>query len=280
MENVDLIEKLNSAIAESSQAHTDGIAAYETAAKLQQISTTLLNEMKSQYGVDDKEYEKIIDKCAARIIECSMDSYNLFAKEVEKGDVARFKEYLPRIKDLLMSINVKALSSNLKEKVFQQRAKISDVIDYEDDYIRHMQHICYYCGKNKAVESASCKQNLYSLLDRQLNIAGSSVTYLKTSYLSIDRCEKCKSIHYKRDSLAWILGVIVCLITTLLFVKYILPDGYVFGVLLGVFIGFVSYKLFFLLFKNSSVKNKKDIKEYPEVRHMLEKGWSTEEPIP
>ena len=280
MENVDLIEKLNAEIEVSSQSHDDGAAAFEAGAKLQQESTLLLNELKSQRGAGDEEYEKLVDTCAVQVVQCCLDSYNLFAKEVEKGNVERFKEYLPKIKDLLMSINVKALSPDLKEYVYKQRVGISDVIDHEEDYIRHIQHICYYCGKNKAVESANFKQNVYVELERVDTIIGSAVQYLESPYIEVDRCKKCKAIHERRDKIAAFgSALILCAVTFAVCMLIELS-----AILLGLFIGgvcaLIYYKLFFFFTRNNAVKNKLDTKNYPEIRHRLEKGWSTEEPKP
>lgn len=277
---MSLTEQVNNEISKAKSVKGDGAAMFEAGAALQRNAEPLLEQLEGLLGAGSMEYKLIINKCAKAVLQCCIDSFNTLQNKIEDDEAKCFKEYAPRIKSLLASIDTTKVSDVLKGRIENNLKTISGVVKELDEFVLLNSHLCYYCGKNKAVPSAQYKQLMYLKTgSREISSLETEVIF-KQCEIKIDRCEQCKEIHDKGSG--WILAVTaVCIVAAAVVLCIVTGDEYglIFGCLLGALIGFiVSLIVDGIKRRKYQIKMDLDVDEHPIVKKLKKKGWSTTEP--
>lgn len=270
---------LNDEINKAKMVHDNGVAIYDTAANLCTIAKPLLVSLEDMLGLDSTEYKLLTDKYAKTVLQCCIDSFNALQKEMDNGSADQFKEYAPKIKSLLESIDKSKLSAVVTGRIESNLKTISEIVTNLDAYIISQSHLCYYCGKNKALPSAQYKQEMFLETGRNRTFNKRQV-FFKQCEIGIDRCEQCKEIHDKGSG-----GILA--VYALFAIAGIVALSIIANVILGIIVGWLPGLLIGYIVesivdgnkrKKYHVKVEKDIYEHPLVKRLMKEGWTTTEP--
>lgn len=272
-------EKLNAEISKVKAAKENGVTMYEAGTVFQQNAQPLLKQLEGLLGADSMEYKLLVDKYAKALLQCCIDSFNTLQNKIDDGEAVLFKEYAPKIKALLESIDIAKVSDVVKGRIETNMKTISEVVEDLDGYVLSNSHLCYYCGKNKAVPSAQFKQMMYLETERKTTFNKRQV-FFKQLEIGIDRCEQCKEIHDKGSGgilAVYAIFAIAGIIVLSVFTSFLL--GLFVGWIPGVIIGYIVESI-----SDGSkrrkyhVKVEKDIYEHPLVKRLTKEGWTTTKP--
>lgn len=272
-------EKLNAEISKAKAVKEDGVAMYEAGAALQRNAKPLLEQLEGLLGVSSMEYKLLVDKCAKAVLQCCIDSFNSLQNKIDDGEAECFKEYAPKVKALLASVDTTKVSDVVKGRIETNLKTISEVVDDLDGYVLSNSHLCYYCGKNKAVPSAQYKQEMFLETGRNRTFNKRQV-FFKQCEIGIDRCEQCKEIHDKGSG-----GILA--VYALFAIAGIVALSIIANVILGIFVGWMPGLLIGYIVesivdgnkrKKYHVKVEKDIYEHPLVKRLMKEGWTTTKP--
>jgi len=276
----DIYQIVNVEINKAKSVKEDGVAMYEAGSALQRNAKPLLEQLEGLLGAESMEYKLLVDKCAKAVLQCGIDSFNTLQNKIEDGEAEHFKKYAPKIKSLIASIDTTKVSDVVKGRIETNWKMIYGVVKDLDGYVLIKSHLCYYCGKNKAVPSAQYKQLMFLETGRRETTSNDIEISYKQCEIKIDRCEQCKEIHDKGSG--WILAVFaVCIVaaSVVLCIVTNVSFGLVVGWFLGLIIGFIVKSIVDRSKRRKyHVKMDEDIDEHPLVKKLKKKGWTTMEP--
>jgi hypothetical protein len=276
----DINQIVNIEISKAKLVKKDGAAMYEAGATLQRNAKPLLEQLEGLLGASSLEYKRLVDKCAKAVLQCCIDSFNTLQNKIEDGEVEHFKKYAPKIKTLLASVDTTMVSDIVKDRIETSLKTIFDIVHDLDGYVLIKSHLCYYCGKNKAVPSAQYKQLMFLETGRRETTSNDIEISYKQCEIKIDRCEQCKKIHDKGSG--WILAVFaVCIVaaSVVLCIVTNVSFGLAVGWFLGLIIGFIVKSIVDRSKRRKyHIKMDEDVLEHPLVKKLKKKGWAITEP--
>lgn len=277
----DIYQIVNIEISKAKLVKEDGVAMYEAGAALRRNAKPLLEQLEGLLGAESMEYKLLVDKCAKAVLQCGIDSFNTLQNKIEDGEAERFKEYAPKIQSLIALIDTTKVSDVVKDRVETNWKAIHGVVKDLDGYVLIKSHLCYYCGKNKAVPSAQYKQLMFhETRRREITSLEIEISYEQCE-IKIDRCEQCKEIHDKHDKgcgvyIACIVAAtaVLCILTSMKLVLCLCV-----GCFLGGLIGIIVESIVDGNTRREyHVKMVTDVDEHPLVKKLEKKGWETTEP--
>lgn len=276
---MSLTEQFNIEIRNAKSVKGDGAAMYEAGAALQRNAKPLLEQLEELLGAGSIEYKLLVNEYAKTVLQLCIDSFNTLQNKIEDGEAKRFKEYAPKIKSLLASIDTAKVSEIVKGRIETNWKTISGVVKDLDGYVLIKSHLCYYCGKNKAVPTSKYKQEMF--LETERNSTSDQIEiFYKQCEIKIDRCEQCKEIHDKGSGWIWVVfavcivaaSVVLCVVTN---VSFGLSVGWFIGLLIGLIVKSIvdGNKR-----RKYHVKMDEDVDNHPLVKKLKKEGWTTTEP--
>lgn len=277
---MSLIEHLNIEISKAKSVKEDGVAMFEAGAALQRNAEPLLEQLEGLLGAGSMEYKLLVNKYAKTVLQLCIDSFNTLLNKIEDGEAKCFKVYAPKIKSLLVSIDTANVSDIVKGRIETNLKTISGVVNDLDGFLLSNSHLCFYCGKNKAVPSAQYKQLMFLKIGEREITSDEIEVIFKQCEIKIDRCGQCKEIHGKGSG--WIGAVtVVCIVATTVILCIV--TSVKFGLYVGWLIGFLIGAIVELIVNGSKrrkyhVKMENDIDEHPLVKKLKKEGWKTTEP--
>lgn len=272
-------EKLNAEISKVKAVKENGVTMYEAGAVFQQNAQPLLKQLEGLLGADSMEYKLLVDKYAKALLQCCIDSFNTLQNKIDDGEAVLFKEYAPKVKALLESIDIAKVSDVVKGRIETNMKTISDVVTDLEGYVLSNSHLCYYCGKNKAVPSAQYKQEMYLETGRNRTLNRRQV-FFKQCEIGIDRCEQCQQIHDKGSGGRLVMAL-VCIAAGITVVGILLNfwAGLFLGWIPGVIVALIIGAIINSIKRNKyHIKMEGDIEEHPTIKRMMKQGWTTTKP--
>ncbi len=273
-------EKLQSEISKASAEKEDGVAIYEAGVALQRNALPLLEQLEELLGKESMEYKLLVDKYAKALLQCCIDSFNTLQNKIEDGGAEQFKEYAPKVKNLLETIDTTKVSDVVKGRIETNMKTISEVVDDLDNYIQSNSNLCYYCGKEKADPSSQYMKTMYYVTGRYTSGNKRHVSY-KSAQVGIERCKKCEKIHGKKNTVASVVFVLTILGSMLLigFSNHSFWAGLLLGWMPGGLLILVLNPLldgiFRLLFHTRMDER---VRYHPYIKKMRKEGWQLNEP--
>ena len=277
---MSLTEQLNIEISNAKSVKEDGAAIYEAGVALQRNAEPLLEQLEGLLGAGSMEYKLLVNKCAKAVLQCCIDSFNTLQNKIEDGEAERFKEYAPKIKSLLASIDTTKVPNVVKGRIETNLKTISGVVNDLDGFVLSNSHLCYYCGKNKAVPSAHYKQLMFFETGRKEISSNQTEISYKQCEIKIDRCEQCKEIHGKGSGwIGAVTGVCIVAATVILCIVTSVKLGLCVGWLIGLLIGAIAELIVNGCKRRKyHVKMEEDVDEHPVVKKLKKEGWKTTAP--
>lgn len=274
-------EKLNAEINKAQAVKDDGAAIYKAGSTLLDNAKPLLEQLERLIGTDSVEYKLLADKCANTVLQCCIDSFNAFQKELEDNNGAEnFREYAPKIKALIHAIGTFKISETVKDRIASNMKTITEIVEDLDSYIINNSNTCFYCEKNEADPSAKHTFMMYLVTGRD-HVFNKRTVYFKQLELSVNRCEQCKRIHQKYKRLITTI-ILLCILVSVIISCAIAKDTAV-GLLFGGIPGGVVALITCLILKSQMkkkfhVKMLTDTKGHPTVKRLKNEGWTSHKP--
>jgi hypothetical protein len=144
--------------------------------------------------------------------------------------------------------------------------------------------LCFYCSKNSSHNGLEHKVFLFSKIGSNLGVGLLGLKRTTKYYevqIVVPRCQNCFEEHRRPHKPALITGAIIFVLTFIVSVftarrwYIVIPVSFIIGFVASlVYYGVVYRKRI----KSLGIIDANDIRDYPPIREMLDKGWSTIKP--
>ncbi|MEI7421473.1 MAG: hypothetical protein WCK18_05235 [Prolixibacteraceae bacterium] len=269
------------------------VTATDTGKTLIKNTKTDIEYLKNILGESDFQFQIIADKLSLSIVQCGIDAFNVCKDskgEIDHPKAIKSEEGYRQEYEFALSI---AVTQRAKERA---KENLDSCLYWIKE--KHL-HTCWFCGQNQPEKDCKLTFRMYKITSRD-SFPQKSVKY-KTLNVDIVRCIKCKEQHQSIDRLisskneminntTTISSLIISVLTFVLIGWYTddFGNGIVAGFLVAVaLIGGLS-RLVELILKSRSTELKSkylskfgvkgmlasDISNYPEIKTLIDEGWT------
>lgn len=274
------IDKLKAEISKAAAVKDDAVEIYMAGKALKENAKPLLAELEKLLGPDSMEFKLMADKCAKQVLQCCIDSVTMLQAEVEEGQIKRFKNFAPQVKNTLASIDTSHLSANLKDRIATNLKTLKEIVQDIDGYILNHTDVCFYCGTNKSDPEAKYNKDMY--LETGRNYTGTTrQVFFKQAQVGIDRCKRCKSIHEHGKTFGCVIMVLVVLVSIIIvgFCYHWESGPLVLTVIASAIASQIVTPIQNAIKKNKyHIKMQDDLDEHPIIKRLMAEGWSGAKP--